>query len=332
MRGRAGVGGCFSFKVSCFLLEHFGWITGLNSKKAEQDRGYLRGITFAMVTALLWGFLPIILKIALNEFSAGTIACFRFFFAFIVLYLILSIKGSRPSRFLQNPPLLGILAGASLAVNYFAMTEGVNLSSPSNAAILIQLAPVILVIVGVTFFKERVNWQQSLGFLIAGLGFSMFFLDQLENVKDMEPYSSATVYIVFAAVVWVLYISCQKILSRTYSAQMLNLLVYGVAALVLVSKVRWPEFSGIGWKGWMLLVVLGVNTLLAYGALAEAVKYIPLTVISPVITLNPLITLSAMLILPQLSGGLLVSETIGTGGYIGAVIAVTGVVLVLFRK
>ena len=285
-----------------------------------------------LVTALLWGFLPIILKIALNQFSAGTIAWFRFFFAFIVLFLTLSIKGSKPSRFLKKPPMLGITAGASLAVNYFGMTESVNLSSPANAAILIQLAPVLLVIVGVAFFKERVNWQQFLGFVIAVAGFSLFYRDQLGNVKDIEMYSSATVYVVLAAVVWVLYISCQKILSRTYSAQMLNLLVYGVAALVLFAKVHWPELSGPGWKGWTLLVVLGVNTLLAYGALAESVKYIPLTVISPVITLNPLITLSAMLVLPQFTVGLLVPETIGTVGYIGAVIAVTGVVLVLARK
>jgi drug/metabolite transporter (DMT)-like permease len=304
----------------------------LNSKRTEQTTDYLRGISFVLVTTLLWGFLPIILKIALNEFSAGTIACFRFFFAFIVLYLILSLKGSKPSRFLKKPPLLGIVAGASLAANYFGMTESVNLSSPANAAILIQLAPVILVIVGVAFFKERVNWQRFLGFVIAAVGFSLFFRDQLGNVKDTELYSSATIYVVFAAVVWVLYISCQKILSRSYSAQMLNLLVYGVAALVLVAKVQWLEFSGVGWKGWTLLVILGINTLLAYGALAEAVKYIPLTVISPVITLNPLITLMAMLVLPQLSAGALTPEIIGAGGYIGAVIAVTGVVLVLARK
>jgi drug/metabolite transporter (DMT)-like permease len=304
----------------------------LNAPKSEQTTDYFRGISFVLATTLLWGFLPIILKIALNDFSAGTIACFRFFFAFIVLFLILSIKGSKPSRFLKKPPLLGILAGASLAANYFWMTESVNLSSPSNAAILIQLAPVILVIVGVAFFKERVNWQQFLGFVIAAIGFSVFYLDQMGNVKDLELYSSSTVYIVFAAVVWVLYICCQKILSRNYSAQMLNLLVYGVAAMVLVGKVQWSEFSGIGWQGWVLLVVLGINTLLAYGALAEAVKYIPLTVISPVITLNPLITLTAMLVLPQFTAGILVPETIGTGGYIGAIIAVTGVVLVLTRK
>jgi drug/metabolite transporter (DMT)-like permease len=287
---------------------------------------------FVTVTALLWGFLPIILKIGLNGFSSGTIAWFRFFFAFIVLFLILSIRGSQPSRFLLKPPLLGVVAGVSLAINYFGMTESVHLSSPANAAILIQLAPVMLAIVGVAFFRERVNRQQFIGFVIAAVGFSLFYRDQLGNVKDTGLYSSATTHVILAAVVWVVYIACQKILSRTDSAQMLNLLVYGVAALVLTVTVTWSEFSGIGWKGWTILVVLGINTLLAYGALAEAVKYIPLTVISPVITLNPLITLSAMLVLPQFSRGLLVPETIGTGGYVGAVIAVTGVVLVLARK
>jgi drug/metabolite transporter (DMT)-like permease len=286
----------------------------------------------ALVTTLLWGFLPVILKIALNSFSAGTIACFRFIFAFVILYLILSFNGSKPDRFLRRPPLLGILAGAALAANYFAMTQSVNLSSPSNAAILIQLAPVMMVVVGVTFFKERITWQQLAGFAVAAVGFSLFYLDQLANVKDMEIYSSATIYIVFAAGIWVLYISCQKILSRSYGAQSLNLLVYGVAAIVLVAKVEWSEFLGIGWMDWLLLVVLGINTLLAYGALAEAVKYIPLTIISPVITMNPMITLAAMLVLPQFSSGTLVPETIGTEGYLGAVIAIVGVVLVIVKK
>ena len=286
----------------------------------------------AMVTTILWGFLPVILKIALHSFSAGTIACFRFIFAFVVLYLILSLKGSKPYRFLRKPPMLGILAGASLAANYFAMTQSVNLSSPSNAAILIQIAPIMMAIVGVTFFKERLAWQQLIGFAIAAVGFGLFYLDQMANVEDMGLYSSSTIYIVFAAVVWVLYISCQKVLSRSYGAQMLNLLVYGVAAMVLVSKVQWSEFLGIGWKDWLLLVILGANTLLAYGALAEAVKYIPLTIISPVITVNPLITLGAMLFLPQFISGRLVPESIGADGYLGAIIAVIGVVLVIAKK
>ncbi len=303
----------------------------MNHTDAEA-KSYARGILLVLVTTLLWGFLPIILKVALTEFSAGTIAWFRFLFAFVVLYLLLSLRGSHPALILRRPPILGIVAGASLSANYFGVTEAVNLSTPSNAAILIQLAPVLLAVVGVLFFKERLTPLQMVGFAVAAVGFYLFYIDQRGNVKDMTHYSTATVYIMFAAVVWVLYISCQKLLSRSFGAQSLNLLVYGVAAVVLVYKVNWVEFTGIGWKGWTVLVVLGLNTLLAYGALAESVKHVPLTIISPLITLNPLITLTGMLVLPALSSGRLMPEIIGTWGYLGAVTAVGGVVLVIARK
>ena len=74
---------------------------------------------------------------------------------------------------------------------------------------------------------------------------------------------------------------------------------------------------------------MGLNTLLAYGALAEAVECIPLSVISILITLNPLITLSGMWVLTAFGVGLLSAENISWHGYLGGIIAVSGVVLVV---
>ena len=45
-------------------------------------KGYLRGIILSLITALLWGVLPIFLKITLQGFHTGTIAWFRFFLHF----------------------------------------------------------------------------------------------------------------------------------------------------------------------------------------------------------------------------------------------------------
>ena len=82
----------------------------------------------------------------------------------------------------------------------------------------------------------------------------------------------------------------------------------------------------------MSLIFCGINTLLAYGALAEAVKYIPLALISVIISLNPLITLLGMKILPEMGFAGLQPDPIGSLGYWGGVIAVTGVVLVVYRQ
>ena len=280
------------------------------------------------VTLSLWGVLPIFLKLALDYYSAGTIVWFRFAFSFLILFWFLFLFRSG-CEVLFNPPLIGVLGGLALAANYFGMTQGIHFSGPSNAAIIIQLAPVFLVIAGVVLFRETIRLRQLVGIIIAMSGFYLFYLDRVRNAAYNLNYSIANGWIVFAAVVWVFYMICQKKLSIKYSAQTLNLLIYFVAMVALVPLVEWGEFCEGEITGWLLLIILGLNTLLAYGALAEAVECIPLSIISILITLNPLITLSGMWMLTTLGVEALPAENIRWYGYLGGIVAVSGVVLVV---
>lgn len=289
---------------------------------------YLKGLTFAGITALLWGFLPILMKVALQEFSGGSIVWFRFTFAFAVLFLFLKFQNKRPESILQAPPGFGILAGIFLAGNYYYFLKGVDVSSPSNAGILIQIAPVLLVFLGVVIFKERFNWRQGIGLAVAVVGFILFYRDQYRQWGS-ETYSETSIYIVAAAVLWAGYMVCQKKLSVAYEAHYLNLLVYGTAALVLIPVSVWTDFNNPHVWSWVLMVFLGVNTLLAYGCLAEAVNHIPLWLISVVITLNPFITMVAMQFMPLVAPGWVDPEIIGVWGYIGACTAICGVAMVI---
>ncbi len=292
---------------------------------------YLRGILLSLVTALLWGILPIFLKISLQGFHAGTISWFRFLFAFLILAIILQWRKHNPLNILRKPPWMGIVGGACLSANYYWVTVGVDLSGPSNMAVLIQVAGVFLVLVGVFVFHERLSLRQVLGMFIVGCGLFLFFHDQQSRIQEPGEYYYANFLIVLAALVWVGYMVSQKILSRQYGAQSLNLLVYAVATLTLIGGVEWADFTHAGLTAWLSLIFCAVNTLLAYGALAEAVKYIPLALISVIISLNPLITLWGMKILPEIGFAGLQSDPVGSLGYFGGAIAVTGVVLVVYR-
>ncbi len=293
-----------------------------------QKSNYVRGLTFVSITALLWGFLPIFMKIALQEFSGGSIVWFRFTFAFIVLFLFLKLRKKQPESIILSPPRLGILAGIFLAGNYYYFLKGVDVSSPTNAGILIQIAPVLLVFLGVVLFKERFNWRQGVGLAIAVVGFVLFYRDQSLHWGN-EVYTDTSVYMIVAAVLWAAYMVCQKKLSVAHEAHHLNLLVYGTAALVLIPVATWAEFNNPDFGSWALMIFLGVNTLLAYGCLAEAVNHIPLWLISVVITLNPFITMTVMQILPFAAPGWVAPEIIGLWGYVGACTAICGVVMVL---
>ena len=292
---------------------------------------FLRGILLSLVTALLWGVLPIFLKITLQGFHAGTISWFRFVFAFLLLAGILQWKEHKPLDILRKPPWMGIVGGACLSANYYWVTVAVDLSGPSNMAVLIQTASIFLVLVGVFVFHEHLTLRQVLGMFVAGVGLFLFFHDQQSRILETGDYFYANFLIVLAALVWVGYMVSQKFLSRQYGAQSLNLLVYAVATLTLIVGVEWADFTRAGLTAWLSLIFCGFNTLLAYSTLAEAVKYIPLALISVIISLNPLITLWGMKILPQIGFAGLQVDPVESLGYFGGAVAVTGVVLVVYR-
>ena len=292
---------------------------------------FLRGILLSLVTALLWGVLPIFLKITLQGFHAGTISWFRFVFAFLLLAGILQWKEHKPLDILRKPPWMGIVGGACLSANYYWVTVAVDLSGPSNMAVLIQTASIFLVLVGVFVFHEHLTLRQVLGMFVAGVGLFLFFHDQQSRILETGDYFYANFLIVLAALVWVGYMVSQRFLSRQYGAQSLNLLVYAVATLTLIGGVEWADFTRAGLTAWLSLIFCGFNTLLAYGTLAEAVKYIPLALISVIISLNPLITLWGMKILPEIGFAGLQTDPVGSLGYFGGAVAVTGVVLVVYR-
>ncbi len=284
------------------------------------------------ITTVLWGILPILQKIALHRFSSGTVVWFRFVLAFLVLFPLLHFKKFRPADIIKKPPLLGVIAGVCLAANYFSVIQGIHYSGPSNAAILIQCAPVLLVIVGVVMFKETWSREQVLGFFICLSGFILFYLDKMKGVGDVNLYGLANGFILFGAVSWVVFMVCQKTLSDRYPAQNLNLLIFGCAAISLWPLADHSELSGMSFGDGCLLVFLGLNTLFAYGALAEAVRCIPLAYISVITALNPLLTVSLMQVVPKWLPERVPVEFMGLQGYIGALIAIMGVIFVVQKS
>ncbi len=290
---------------------------------------FLKGVGYASVTASLWGMLPILMDAALHLFQSGTVVWFRFTFAFVVLFAYLAFRQHHPLNILKKPPVIGLVSGLFLAANYFFFMEGIRLGSPSHSAVVIQSAPVLLILIGVFCFNEKINRLQITGLLIAGIGFWLFFREQGSGLEESTNYLEANGVITLAALTWALYMALQKKLQDCYSSQDLNLLVYGTAGIALAGVVTWSEFIGVSAAGWSLLAILGINTLLAYGCLTEAIKYIPLSLISVIVALNPFITMVLMQFIPTLLPNWVRPEVISQMGYFGAVVAISGVVVVI---
>lgn len=280
-----------------------------------------------MVTCGLWGILPVMLKVALEDFSSPTIVWFRFAFSFFVLLAYLTWINKKPLSIIVRPPPLGLAAGVCLALNYYYFMIGLDLSGPSNTAVVIQIAPLLVVIAGVFLYKERFDKGKQFGLAVAIIGFIGFYLDQRNHSANPNQYFTANGNIVFAAIVWAIYAVAMKRLTSKHEAQNLNFLVYGLAMVILMPGMQWIELANADGIGWILLIALGLNTVLAYGSLLEALKYIPLSHISMITALNPFVTMTTMAAVSWL--GFTESEKITNLGYAGAALAISGVAWVV---
>ncbi len=293
-----------------------------------------KGILFAAVTALLWGFLPIFLKIALNYLDSQTIVWFRFAFAFVVLFFFFLFTDRQQMAILKRPPLLLIIAAMALGVNYFGYMQGLHYTTPSNAQVIIQTAPIILSLVGIFIFKERVNYKQIGGFLLAGIGLYLFYRNQLQAfLNDIDAFNTGFIWIETAAVAWVIYAALQKKLLTKYHAQALNMVLYGVPAILFTPLADFSGFANLPVSYWFVVLFLGLNTLIAYGCLALAFKYTQAYKVSIVIVLNPIVTITAIAIFAYFNVTWINTQSLSLSSLIGAMLLLGGAVTaILFSR
>jgi drug/metabolite transporter (DMT)-like permease len=80
---------------------------------------------------------------------------------------------------------------------------------------------------------------------------------------------------------------------------------------------------------WILLLYLGLNTVLAYGSLALAIKFTEATRVSVIITLNPIITFVTMAILTRMKVPWIEAESFSLMSVLGALTVLGGAILVI---
>ena len=291
------------------------------------------GVLYAGTTALFWGFLAIFIKVSLNDVDPVTVVWFRFSVAFLFLFSYFLFKDRQKISIVKHPPYLLILAAMSLMINYLGFANGIHLTSPSNAQIFIQIGPITLAVVGIIIFRETLSIRQFFGFVVAGAGLTFFYRDQLANLLGSEDvYINGVLWLILAALAWTTYAALQKNLVRHFHAQQLNLVIFGLPAIVLIPFVDFSSFAEFSTILWILLIFLGINTIVAYGCLAESFKYMEANKISVIITLNPIITFITMSVLGSMKFEWIDGEVMTWFGLLGAVLVIFGAIMVVIPK
>ena len=303
-------------------------MTPLNSDAHSTESDRRIGLLLAALCGFCWSILAIGLKVALKFASSGTVVWFRMALAALILFIILGIKSRDNLKILWKMPLLGVIAALGLAANYIGFMKGIELTSPSHAQVFIQAAPLMLILVGVIWFREKPTLSQSFGFFLTLIGFYVFYRDQLSHaLLDIARFQTGNIWIIFASITWVVFAALQKVLLKKWTPQQINLLLYLLSSFVLAPICDWDQFLVFDFGQWALMAALAINTVIAYGALGIALHKAPASQVSIILTLNPLITLALMSLLTFLQVSWIVPDAVSAQAWAGAAIVVSGVIL-----
>lgn len=294
----------------------------------HQNSGRWRlGLALSLLTVLLWGILPIALAVIVRSLDIYTVVWSRFLVSFVLLGIYLSVRGELPKLRQLHSTAWKLLAIAAimLAANYFFFMQGLALTSPANAEVLIQLATLLLGLGGLVIFRERYTLQQWLGVGILICGYVVFFREQLTNlITAQETYIFGSVLIVLAAAVWAVYALAQKQLLQSLSSAQIMLLIYGECAVLLMPFANIKAIFQLDNLQLALLFFCGLNTLIAYGAFAESLEHWEASRVSAVLALAPIVTLIAVELVAILIPTLIPPEKLTLIGIFGAGLVVAG--------
>jgi drug/metabolite transporter (DMT)-like permease len=269
----------------------------------------------------------------LQVLDPATLIWFRFLFSALALTVYVAWQQQMPNRWSAVPWGTLAIAVVFLSGNYWLFLLGVQATTPNNAQILIQLAPMLLGLFSLWWFKEKYSLWQWLGVGILILGLILFSHSQvLGLVTTLSTYLWGNTILIFGALSWAIYGIAQKQLLRHYVSPVVMWGLYTGATLLFTPFAHPQQLLSLSPFFWAILLFCAANTVVAYGSFAAALEHWEASRVSAVLVLVPLITLIASAVLPNFFPTLIPPEPLTLSGVIGALLVVLGSLLTALAK
>lgn len=285
------------------------------------------GFALALSTAVLWGVLPIALKIALKSVDPYTVTWYRFGSSGLILGIVLGMTGGLPAitQLDRRTWFLLAIAFAGLTGNYVLYIVALVHTSPTITQTVAQLGPMILLFGGLVVFKERFSGLQWLGFAVLMTGLILFFHDRLLELSHLTgDLGMGVLFLTLAAFIWAAYGLAQKRLLRSLRPQQILLILYFGAAIALIPTAAPGSIRQASALQLTMLAFCCLNTLVAYGAFAEGLKHWEVSRFGAVLATAPLFTVAGMWMIGKFAPHLVAAERLNALSMLGTLLVVVG--------
>lgn len=224
----------------------------------------------------------------------------------LVIWLV-SILLKREKSEKLNFKLLGLAAFFGVFVNQFLFVEGLNLTTPIDASIILTSNPIIVLLVAIIFKKERATFLKIIGILTGMLG-AVLLVGGKIAFSFHSNHVLGNFLLILNAISFALYILFTKPLMQHHDAIdvlkwifILGAIMYFPFGLSEITKIDW-SYLPVGAYGALFYIVV-ITTVVTYLLMNYGIRYLKSTTVSIYIYIQPLIAsvLSIILGYDQLS-------------------------------
>lgn len=142
----------------------------------EKNEQFLGGIA-AAGSYILWGVMPIYWKL-INGATPKEVLAHRIIWSFVFMILVLLVTRNMQTmlkdlrRLVQSPKRLMIMIGASIFItlNWYTFISAVSHGHIIQASLGYYINPLVSVLLGIIFLKERLSLWQIFSFVLALIG------------------------------------------------------------------------------------------------------------------------------------------------------------------
>jgi len=296
--------------------------------QTQSGGNWKAGLPLALVTAVLWGLLPIITKGMVCDFDPMTATWFRFAGATCIFGLMLS--HGKPQSVL--PKVSGrkaailVLAILGMSGNFSFYTISFKFQSPSITQTVMQVGPLIIILGAAFFFRERIGRLQWIGVATLVLGLALFFNKRLPMIvsgADSQQAIGVGITLLSAAA-FATYSLSQKALMPEVRPETALFMALLVGTFLLLPFADFSELWKASATGLILLFLAVLNTIFAFLCFGEALRVWDASRVGAVIAMPPLVTVFCTGLVAKVIPDYVKPEGLNSLAVLGAFFVVAG--------
>lgn len=190
-----------------------------------------------------------------------------------------------------------------VAANQLLFFEGLNITTPISAAVIMTTNPIMVLLLAAVFLKAPLSWPRIFGICL-GLSGALYLISQGSSLSKVfeEGESLGNLLVLLNALSYASYLVVVKPLMTLYRPFTVIKWVF-LAGLIFVIPSAWSQMPAIDWSHipskiyWEIAFVIIGTTFLAYLLNIYALKTVSSTTVSFYIYLQPLVATASAIIL-----------------------------------